>query len=759
VTSRREFAGGLVGAALGVTGLHRLPRGAGRPAVEAVPTIFHGYPDGQTTLVRFLASGIDALAGRLRVVDQAGRLIATAGMLRRADLLVGELWLPLAKPLTIRSRLETPVTRGVIQTTHRLVPTPRLTLSWLTIVEPDALEAHALDVPLLARGVDAAALLAAGVRANPWSPPAGGRRDHLDLLRAAVPAAAAQSATGVAVSRIAVVDAAQVEPFIGPALAGSGVEVLLTTAQVVAPDVLGFGEGRLVMARRVEQWLLSDAPEDRPSALVVGTDLASTLRAIAAVEDWNGAYAYPHILVGDGDAALVVARRHAVATPRVAVSSPPSPAAYRRPAEMFRAFAQAVSPDDPTLAGLAGAVAFPVSGTLVLNPSPFGQSDAVALPDGTMRVVTDVPGIGYAFVPGGAAGAAGAADAAGAAGAAGAAEWNGSEIETERFRLRLDRGDGAIVSLVNRATGRELVRPGGRLNGLDAAVLSGVTIGQLREVGVRIRARRVTPQGGAVSTITLYDALPWVDITNETEERQQRQERQEGQERQERQERQEWREGVAWGFDFAPEVEEVRWDVAGGSLAAAPPVMDMTPLRWVALRGDGNAVLLAVRNATGAAFDGTRLTLQDGGAARPGTDRRRLLRIRLADHPGYLLPDDPWRLGYSLESLIAVPAPGTGTHRLPTFGRLFDVPDPAVAVVGVKPADDGVGVVVYLMDLAGLARTVPVRPGVLAFDGAILTDLTERDRQPADHEAGGGVLVPLAERRYAAVRLLGIRLA
>ena len=734
MTSRREFAGGLIGAAMGVTGLRQPPR-TGRPAVEAVATIFHGHPDGQTTLVRFLASGIDAPAGRLRVVDQAGRLIGTAGMLRRADLLIGELWLPLTKPLTIRSQLETPVTRGVLQTTHHLRPTPRLTLCWLTIVAPDALEARAREVPVLARGVDAAALLAAGVRANPWRPPNGGRRDHLDLLRVAVPAAHARIATGVAVSRIAVVDADRVEPFIGPALAGAGVELLLTTSRVVRPEVLGFGEGRPIMARLIEQWLMSDTPGGLPSAVVVGADLAAAQRAITAVEDWNGAYAYPRILVGDDDAALAVARRHAAPIPLPAMTGRPGPADYRPPAEVFSALAQTISPDDPTLAGLAEALAFPVSGALVLNQSPFGQSGAVVLPDGTTRVVTDVPGIGYAFVPEGAA--------AGAAGAAGAAErWTENAIETERYALRVDRGDGAIVSLVNRVTGHELVRPGGRLNGLDAAVLSESVIERMPNVGVRVRARRVTSQEVVVSTIALYDALPWVDITNEME----------GQEGQER-----W-EGLVWGFDFAPEIEEARWDVAGGSLAAAPPIADMTPLRWLALRGRGSAMLLAVRGAGAVACDGARLSLQNGGAADvPVTDRTPVLRLRLAEHSGFLLADDPWRFGFSLDSLIALPASGAGAHRLPTFGRLFDVPDPAVAVVGVKPADDGVGVVLYLMDLAGLARAVAVRPGVLTFDDATLTDLTERDQRAADRAPAGGVLVPLAERGYAAVRLLGVR--
>jgi hypothetical protein len=338
-----------------------------------------------------------------------------------------------------------------------------------------------------------------------------------------------------------------------------------------------------------------------------------------------------------------------------------------------------------------------------------------------------VPGIGYAFVP-----------AAAGAGAAAAAEpWTGSEIETERYALRLDRGDGAVVSLVHRETGRELVRAGGHLNGLAAAVLSGVVVERLPGVGVCLRARRVTPRSVVRSSVTLYHALPWVDLTNELEA------------------------GevdlaeTACEFDVAEDVEEVRWDVAGGALGAVPPVAGMTPLRWLALRGPRTAVLVAVRGASAATFDGTRLVLRGDRPVGGGA----LLQVRLAARAGFLLADDPWRFGFSLEPLLAVPAPGTGARRLPTFGRLFDVPDPAVAVVGVKPADDGIGIVLYLMDLAGLERIVPVRPGVLTFDGATLTDLTEHDRTPADLEAGGGALVPLPGRGYAAVRLLGVRVA
>jgi hypothetical protein len=128
--------------------------------------------------------------------------------------------------------------------------------------------------------------------------------------------------------------------------------------------------------------------------------------------------------------------------------------------------------------------------------------------------------------------------------------------------------------------------------------------------------------------------------------------------------------------------------------------------------------------------------------------------VRLRWHTGYLLPDDPWRFGFGMLPLVAQPTTGAGDASLPTFGRMVDMRDPAVAIVGLKPADDGVGVVVYLMDLGGPARAVQLRPGLLPFAAGVLTDLAERDRRPAETDADGAILVPIAPSGYAAVRLL-----
>jgi hypothetical protein len=134
-------------------------------------------------------------------------------------------------------------------------------------------------------------------------------------------------------------------------------------------------------------------------------------------------------------------------------------------------------------------------------------------------------------------------------------------------------------------------------------------------------------------------------------------------------------------------------------------------------------------------------------------------RVRIGYHRGYLLADDPWRFGFGMRPLVAVRADGRGPRGLPTFGRMLDVADPTAAVLAVRPADDGVGVLVFLQDVGGPRRDVVIRPALLTFQGALLTDLAERDVQPAAEAPGGGVLVPIETGGYAAVRLVGVGLA
>jgi len=390
---------------------------------------------------------------------------------------------------------------------------------------------------------------------------------------------------------------------------------------------------------------------------------------------------------------------------------------------VFSPFIRLASPTDPTLEGLGRQFALPAAGVLVFNPSPFGQSGAVVLPTGGPRVVTDVPGLGYAFEPTGAAGPSG--------GEAGPIREALRPIETAHFSARLDERTGALASLVERAGGRELVAPDGALNARDGAALSDGWVERLEGIGLRLVARRMVGTGALTSRVTIYYGLPWADVENVADP------------------------GTSpdgeCRFDLSLAPEEVSREVAGGAVHVAPPVERATMRRWLALRAASETVFF------GAGAPATVTVTTAGQVIMHGTGGT--ARFRLARRRGFVLPDEPWRFGFGMAPLIAVPAPGSGTLRLPTFGRLLDVADPSVAVVGIKDADDGRGLVVYLMDLAGLAREVTVRPGVLAFEGAMETDLTERDRGTLNPAPSGGVLVPLDAGGYAALRLLGARVA
>jgi hypothetical protein len=704
VTQRRTFLATL--GAAGAFAWWRPTTRAAVPVVAAVPTVLHAHPEGQTTLVRFTAIGVDAEAGRLRVHDaRTARLLGTAGVIRRGNALVGELRLPLARRLAVRSDLEVPGTRRVHRTVHQLEPTPRWTIQWVTLAEPGGLAARFVGLHESEVADDVARLTAAGVRLNPWSAPAAGRpRDHLDLLRVVVAAARASRVTGIPLSAQALVPE-PAEPFLAEVLAGAGVAGILPGDGRSDPVALGFTTSRGEMARRLEAWL-GALGAGRPAtaastALIVDDDPDLALQSLPAVEDWNATWAFPRILIGTAGTAGTAGTTGTTGTTGA-----------------FAVLARVVSPERPTLEGIAARAAFPVAGALVFNPSPFGRSDVLRFDDGTLRVVTDVPGLGYVFVPE-TKGIAAIADLT----ATGA-------IETAQFAVQLDRESGAIVSLVERGSGMELVAPEGALNDLTGTVVSDVRAEWIAGVGRRLLVRRATRRGIILSRVTAYEALPWVDIENEPGGGEAGEE--------------------SWRFAFRSAGTTVAWEVAGGRVERVPPVEDLSFLRWLGL-GDGRDTLLVGRDRPGVASVGADGTV----VLRAGPP----VRFRIALHRGYLLADDPWRFGFGLRPLAGVPTTGRGDMLLPTFGRMLDVADPMVAVAGVCEADDGVGVTVWLQDLAGASREVVVRPGVLSFGNAILIDLAERDREPARRTAGGAITVPLPASGYAAVRLLGVRLS
>ncbi len=87
--------------------------------------------------------------------------------------------------------------------------------------------------------------------------------------------------------------------------------------------------------------------------------------------------------------------------------------------------------------------------------------------------------------------------------------------------------------------------------------------------------------------------------------------------------------------------------------------------------------------------------------------------------------------------------------------RALFLADKGVLVVGAKPADDGEGVVVKLLDVSGQARSVGVWPAAYAFKQARRTNLVEMNGDPTPVTGDGKAAVDLPAWGVAALRLFG----
>ncbi len=100
---------------------------------------------------------------------------------------------------------------------------------------------------------------------------------------------------------------------------------------------------------------------------------------------------------------------------------------------------------------------------------------------------------------------------------------------------------------------------------------------------------------------------------------------------------------------------------------------------------------------------------------------------------------EPVRRGWAACEPLYVGAPfdNLGTGRLLARDRALVLGDPGVCVVGAKPADDGEGAILKLLDVAGRARRVSVWPGAYPFQLARQCNLVEMNGDPlpvaADH--------------------------
>jgi len=776
VSDRREFISTLTFSLAGMTLPQIKPTAAAQPQVDAETTFFYGNPDARTSLVRFVVRGLDAPAGRMRVFADGRRLVGTAGVLRSGDSLLGELWIPLARQTTVTSVLEAPGLREPLWTTHRLRPRTRWTIVWITPVDPEYVQSKLMALPPLNRAIQTAVWREAGVLGNPLPHPSRLHvMDHSRFLRMGIEAHQLEQAFAIPASGVAYTDGtAALPPTTILALAGAGIKYVLRSdeggaplerwdapdgshvlaAQITPggdPRALGFADSSGTMLARVEHWLndLETGLGALPTGHVRGSDPAlaflagghpddSVAAMVAAVHEWNRRFGYPRILIGAPNEVEHQFQEAALGSPVVGHQSWPSrleipsvaalaEIARDRSEEraangrtIFSPLARAVATDvqpEMALGVIAGNIGTAVPGFVVFNPAPFRRTDAVELPDRRTRIVTDVPAMGYAFM---------------VDDPIAPSQSSASPVaDNTDFRLEIDRKTGAIASLVTRADGREWVQGGG-LNSVSGAILEELSREVLPGVGVRLTAQRWSSDLQQFSsTVTAYDALPWVDIENRLHTQP--------------------REALQCRFEFVAPDPLVRWEIPAGHRESTLPVERVAHLRWLAMRSGLDTLLFR-------GLDAPYVSVRTGGTivsfAPSGRTR---FRIRAASFPADVV--DCARFGWSAEPFIAVPVGGNPGGRLPRFGKLLVLDQPEAAIVGLKQADDGNGLVVYVQNLLGQSSFLSLGPGLLTFDGARKVDLLERDLESQVSSVPDGVAFQSGPWGVTALRLLNVQLS
>ena len=772
MTDRRSFIASVTAFGGWVAATSWIHDAATTARVDATSTVFFAHPDGSHNLVRFSVTGLGAPAARLRVYDRARRLLGTAGLLRRNDALYGELWLPLAEATTVISELEAPGLPGPVRSSHSLAPQRRWTLHLLTAADPEEMTRTLHTLAPVRRALQAASYSGYHVMVNPlpYSLPQS-HRDHVPFLRMARAAQSLERQFGIPMSDAALVRQEMLQGTTILALAGSGVQLVSLEDSrgepfqwLVGPDgsrllavvtppggdttTLGFTQSSEEMTQRIEQWLSESPPFSSPTyqrdaVVIVNTasdrELALLHRSISS---WNSRFAFPQITVGRSDPLLsFVETSRGVPIPEVkpgprlratvpsndqlsTIAAAVGEAAVNRTNQMFTVLARLLGSKDDGFGAIASAVAAIVPGTVVFNPSPFSQSGLVTMTDGTERLATNVPGLGYAYIPD--------ARNPGADG-----RWtesgSGYRIEGARFRITIDTTSGSIASMIEKENGREWVRVGsGGLNGVARSRLESISHWSLRGLATRVVMRRWSPvHGNLRSAVTVYEHLPWVDVENDSEAAADQ--------------------AAEYRFDFAITEPTVSWEVPAGSEAAAAPVQFLEHLRWLRVAGAEDAMLVRCVDApfVSVQLDGSLLS-----HAPPGRSR-----YRFASEARYDGLDAPWVFGWGTESFRTARAEPSGSARLPTFGNILDIERVGVAVLGLMTAEDGAAAIVYLQELAGVERQVSVSSGLVRFRNAQVVDYLERDSGTLLEPRNGRVLVPIRPLGVVALRLSGLELA
>ena len=285
---------------------------------------------------------------------------------------------------------------------------------------------------------------------------------------------------------------------------------------------------------------------------------------------------------------------------------------------------------------------------------------------------------------------------------------------------------------------------------------------KLPGIGVRlVTERSLEGLTSIVSTVTLYDELPWVDIENRIVKTPTL-----------------TKEALYVAFPFAflkPTVEvevplgrmtverdqqpgscrdwycHAHWvwlrEGSEGVLWSAPdtPLFTLNDLFRGAWRRsivpDGTLFAYAMNN-----YWHTNYAASQGG---PATFRFRLSLLAPGDTA------EPVRRGWAAcDPLYLSPSYSNDTPG-PLIGkdRALFYADKNVMIVGAKPADDGDGAIVKVLDVAGQARSVGLWPAAYAFKLARRTNIVEQNGDPIAIGSDGRASVDIAAWGVGAARL------
>ena len=442
------------------------------------------------------------------------------------------------------------------------------------------------------------------------------------------------------------------------------------------------------------------------------------------------------------------------------------------------------------------------TGRVVFNASTWRRSDIVRIPDGggkrfayadrdlpavdlpdgsALVVMRDVPALGYLRLMESDRPAAPLKD-----------EGETLDAEAGGWHATLDPGSGAIRSLKG-PDGKERVNPstwsglnqivyvtGGRRSALwtdtagenlatppDLSVTQSKLVKARRErlpgIGVRLVAERALAGFPAItSVVTLYDDLPWIDVENRITKTATLE-----------------KEALYVAFPFALIKPTVEIEVPLGRMTVE---QDQQPgscrdwychTHWVWQHAGAEGVLwsgpdtplLTVADVVRGAWrrktepDGTLFAYAmnnywaENFAARQGGELRCRFRVSLLAPSGDAA--EPVRRGWAAADPLYVSPRFTSTAPGPLVGKdsALSLTDPGALVLGAKRADDGDGVIVKLLDVAGTARSVGVWPAAYSFAQARRVDLVERNGDPLTVAADRHTTLNLGAWGVAAARL------